>query len=480
MKYAIPDFVISIVKTLHQSGHQAYIVGGSVRDMLLGITPQDWDIATNALPTQIQELFVDSAYENTFGTVAVKVRFEHHVEIVEVTTFRTEGIYLDSRHPNSVVFVHDIVEDLSRRDFTINAMALDIAGNIIDPFHGQEDLSSRIVRTVGNPETRFKEDALRLMRAVRFAVQLDFSIENNTLNAIKKLSPSLEKIAKERINVELTKIIRTSRAMQGLILLEQTGLLSNVIPELQEGIGCTQNKHHIYDVWEHLLRTMQHAADEDMSFDLRMAGLLHDIAKPRTKEGEGVNATFHNHEIVGASMAYEILMRLKYPQAFAARISKLVRYHMFYYDIGSVTESAIRRLIMKVGKENIEDLIKLRECDRIGSGTPKARPYRLRHFEYLTDKVMSDPISIAMLEIKGQDIINELSIEPGPKIGAILDVLLSEVLENPQKNTRDNLLHRAEYLQSQDIETLRGQAREIIEFKQEEMDVRRKRKYFIK
>jgi tRNA nucleotidyltransferase (CCA-adding enzyme) len=480
MKTPIPDHVTSIVQTLTEAGHKAYIVGGSVRDVLIGLTPKDWDVTTDALPDKIQELFPDSAYENDFGTVAVKVRFDNHVEIVEVTTFRTEGDYQDSRHPGSVEFVTEVTEDLARRDFTINAMAMDLEGNIVDPFDGQKDLETKIIRTVGTPEDRFGEDALRLMRAVRFAMQLDFTIETNTLEAMKKLTPTLENIAKERINIELTKMMMTPRAMQGFILLQEVGLLTYIMPELQEGIGCTQNKHHIYDVWEHLLRTMQHAVNEDMSFDLRMAGLLHDIAKPRTKEGEGIDSTFHNHEIVGASMAYEILLRLKYPRKFAARISKLVRYHMFYYDIGAVTDSSVRRLIMKAGKENIADLIKLRECDRIGSGTPKARPYRLRHFEYLTDKVMSDPISIAMLAIKGQDLMTENGLTPGPKIGAILDVLLSEVLEDPSRNTRKNLLNRAKELESEELSALRDQAREIIEFKQEEMETRRKRKYHVK
>lgn len=480
MKTPIPDHVLSIVQTLTKAGHQAYIVGGSVRDILIGLTPKDWDITTDALPDTIQKLFPDSAYENDFGTVAVKVRFEDHVEIVEVTTFRTEGNYQDNRHPDSVEFVTDVTKDLARRDFTVNAMAMDLAGKIIDPFNGQQDLTQKLLRTVGSPEERFEEDALRLMRAVRFAMQLDFTIETQTLEAMKNLSSTLENIALERINIELTKMMMTPRAMQGFILLEEVGLLTYIMPELQEGIGCTQNKHHIYDVWEHLLRTMQHAVDKNMSFDLRMAGLLHDIAKPRTKEGEGIDATFHNHEIVGASMAYEILLRLKYPRKFAARISKLVRYHMFYYDIGAVTESSVRRLIMKAGKENIPDLIKLRECDRIGSGTPKARPYRLRHFEYLTDKVMSDPISISMLAIKGQDLMTENGLTPGPKIGAILDVLLSEVLENPALNTREYLLSKAQELELQELQSLRNQAREIIEYKQEEMETRRKQKYHVK
>jgi len=227
------------------------------------------------------------------------------------------------------------------------------------------------------------------------------------------------------------------------------------------------------------LRTMQHACDMSWSFDLRMAGLLHDIAKPHTKEGVGKTCTFHNHEVVGASMAYEILNRLHYPKKFAARISKLVRYHMFYYDTNEVTESSIRKLIRNVGVENIKDLIKLRECDRIGSGTPKARPYRLRHFEYMTEKVMLDPIDLSMLKIDGNTLIKELKIPAGPMIGMILNVLLAEILEDPSKNNLDYLKAQAQILATQDLKDLKIKAINLIEDKQREQDEIIRKKFFV-
>lgn len=481
MNYNIPNHILFILITLEGAGFEAFIVGGSVRDLVLGNkTPVDWDITTNALPDQIQELFPDSVYENTFGTVGVKYRKpDESVEIIEVTTYRKESQYTDNRHPEQVEFVSELSQDLARRDFTVNALAMNRQGEIQDFFKGLDDLHARIIRTVGEPQDRFNEDALRLMRAVRFAIQLDFTIEPNTLQAIQQLAPNLEHIAKERIRDELTKMMQTPRAMQGYVLLQDSRLLPYIMPELEEGIGVEQNGHHIYDVWEHLLRTMQHACDMDWSFDLRMAGLLHDIAKPRTKEGTGKTCTFHNHEIVGASMAYEILNRLHYPKKFAARISKLVRYHMFYYDTNEVTEASIRKLVRNVGIENIKDLIKLRECDRIGSGTPKARPYRLRHFEYMTEKVLLDPIDLSMLKINGNILINDLNIKPGPMIGMILNVLLAEILEDPTKNSLEYLKQQAQNLATKDLKDLKIKAINLIEEKQKMQDEEIRRKFFV-
>ena len=481
MNYNIPTHIIFILHTLEEAGFEAFIVGGSVRDLVLGDKkPVDWDITTNALPEQIQELFPDSVYENTFGTVGVKYRRpDESVEIIEVTTYRKESQYTDSRHPEQVEFVSELSQDLARRDFTVNALAMDKQGQIQDYFGGLDDLQAKIIRTVGEPKDRFEEDALRLMRAVRFAIQLDFIIETKTLVAIQNLATNLEHISKERIRDELTKMMQTPRAINGYILLRDTHLLPFIMPELLEGIGVEQNGHHIYDVWEHLLRTMQHACDRSWSFDLRMAGLLHDIAKPRTKEGIGKTSTFHNHEIVGASMAYEILNRLHYPKKFAARISKLVRYHMFYYDTNEVTEASIRKLIRNVGVENIKDLIKLRECDRIGSGTPKARPYRLRHFEYMTEKVLLDPIDLSMLKIDGNILINELSITAGPIIGMILNVLLAEILEDPSKNSIEYLKAQAQALATQDLKDLKIKAINLIEEKQREQDEIIRKKFFV-
>ncbi len=479
----IPDYIKDILHTFETAGFEAFIVGGGVRDILCNKTPKDWDITTNATPDKIQELFPDSVYENDFGTVGIKRRTPTEnaetVEIIEATPYRTESGYADNRRPSEVAFVSELSQDINRRDFTINALAMKSDGTVIDLVDGQADLKAKIIRTVGNPRERFGEDALRLLRAVRFAVQMDFEIEPETKAAMIELAPTLAKISVERIRDELTKMMMTPRAMQGYILLHETKLLPHIMPELEEGIQVMQNGHHIYDVWEHLLRTMQHAVDMDWDFDLRMAGLLHDVAKPRTKEGIAPNCSFHGHEVVGASMSYEILNRLRFPKKFTNRMSKLVRYHMFYYDTGEVTESSVRKLVRNVGVHNIKDLIKLRECDRIGSGTPKARPYRLRHFEYMAEKVMTDPITLSMLKIDGNILMKDLGIKPGPEIGMILNVLLAEVLEDASLNTRDQLITRVEELKLQDLRELKKQAITTIEAKQEEQDREIKRKYHV-
>jgi len=475
----IPNYIFDILKLLENHNFKAYIIGGSVRDFLLHKESKDWDLATNATPEEIQSIFPDSVYENSFGTVGVKIRLEEETKIVEITTFRRDSIYQDNRRPKSVEYVNNLDDDIKRRDFTINAMALDYDLKLIDLVEGKKDLEAKLIKTVGDPQERFSEDALRLLRAIRFATELNFEIEQNTWKAIQNFAPSLSTISQERIRDELVKIIMSKNAMKGIQLLESAGLLQYIIPELREGIGVTQNGHHIYDVWEHLLRTMDYACYNDWSLDIRIAGLLHDIAKPRTKEGEGKYSTFHNHEIVGASMSYEILNRLRFPKKFAGRISKLVRYHMFYYDTEDVTESSVRKLVYNVGTENIKDLIKLRECDRIGSGTPKARPYRLRHFEYMTEKVITDPISLSMLKINGDILIKHYHFKPGPTIGAILNVLLAEVIENPSLNNLDYLSKRALDLEKEDLTQLKSQSLDIIKQVNIDQDLKIKQKYHV-
>ena len=475
----IPNYIIDILKLLEENNFKAYIIGGSVRDFLLKKESKDWDLATNATPEEIQNIFPDSVYEISFGTVGIKIRLEEDTKIVEVTTFRKDSLYEDNRRPKSVEYVNNLDDDVKRRDFTINAMAMDHNCEIIDLVDGKKDLELKLIRTVGDPKERFAEDSLRLLRAIRFATELNFDIEKDTWQAIQNFAPSLSTISQERIRDEFTKIIMSKDAMKGIQLLESAGLLQYIVPELREGIGVTQNGHHIYDVWEHLLRTMDYACYNNWSLDIRIAGLLHDIAKPRTKEGEGKYSTFHNHEIVGASMSYEILNRLRFPKKFAGRISKLVRYHMFYYDTEDVTESSVRKLVYNVGTENIKDLIKLRECDRIGSGTPKARPYRLRHFEYMTEKVVTDPISLSMLKIDGDILINILKFKPGPTIGAVLNVLLAEVIENSELNKIDYLSTRALELEKEDLSELKKKSLEIINQINFEQDLKIKQKYYV-
>jgi len=488
----IPKEILNIINKLQKADFEAYLVGGCVRDLLLkspsADRPKDWDITTNARPEEIQKMFPDSIYENQFGTVAVKTKAtDPTLKIIEITTFRKEGKYTDKRHPDTITFAKTLEEDLSRRDFTINAMAIEIQKSkikIIDPFNGQKDLKDKLIRTVGNPDERFQEDALRLMRAIRFSCELNFNLEAKTLAAIKKNSSLLRFIAKERIRDEFIKIINTPNASKGLLLLQETNLLKQFIPEIEKSIGVSQNKHHIYTVWEHLWRSLDYASQKNYSLEVKLASLFHDIGKPITKEGEGKDATFYNHEIVGAKIVRQILTRLKFPGDQADKILLLVRYHGFVYDPEITTDAAIRRLLIKVGKDNISALAQVREADRIGSGCPKAVPFRLRHFLFKIEKIIQqlegkEP-SLKMLKINGNDVMEILKIQPGPKIGMLLNILLEEILDEPEKNKKEYLEKRAkelERLSEKELKKMNETAK--IKYKNilEEEEIKIKQKY---
>jgi len=496
----IPKEVQFVLSELEKADFEGYIVGGCVRDLILDRIPNDWDIATNAIPEEIQKIFPDSLYENRFGTVTVRIvivgvdciksRFE-----IQVTTYRIEQGYSDKRHPDKIEFAKTLGEDLSRRDFTMNAIATTSqrhpespAGdegsrnitdsNFIDPYNGQSDIKNKLIKTVGDPNERFDEDALRMMRAVRFSVQLNFKIENATSNAIKKNAQWLERISQERIRDELVKIILSDKPSEGIDLLQKFGLLKYIIPELEIGIGVTQNRHHIYSVYEHLILSLKHCPSKKLT--VRLASLLHDIAKPQVKQGEGYNATFYNHDYVGGKFTKKIIQRLKFSNEIIEKTTALVKNHMFFYNVDEVSESGVRRLVKKIGKENVKDLIDLRIADRLGSGVPKAKPYKLRHLEYMIEKVSKDPISVKMLKVNGTDIINDLKINPGPKIGCILDSLLSEVLDDPNLNTKEYLENRAKEISKLDLAKLREMAKEKIEEKKEEEDIVIKQKHWVK
>mgnify|MGYP001615106054 CR=1 FL=1 len=476
MKLNVPDEVKSIAETLEKAGHQAYLVGGCVRDMLLPSPPaggpKDWDIATNATPEETQKVFEDSVYENDFGTVGVKTDSEDlKLKVIEVTTFREEGKYTDRRHPDEVKFAKTIEEDLSRRDFTINALAINFAkgkfDKIIDPYGGEKDLKENVVKTVGVPDERFQEDALRLMRAVRLATELNFQIELNTRRAIEKNAGLLEMIAKERIRDEFIKILMADRAAQGIILLEELNLLQYIVPELRAGLGCGQNKHLIYTVFEHNVRALDYTAKQNYSLLVRLASLLHDVGKPATKRGDGPDSTFHGHEVVGGRITAQIVDRLKFPKDFGEKVIHLVRQHLFYYNVDEVSAAGVRRFLARVGPENIDDLIKVREADRIGSGVPKAVPYKIRHLLFMIDKVKSDPISPKMLKVNGADVMEIAKLSPSPKVGYIISILLEEVLDDPEKNTRDHLESRIKELSKLSEKELRNMSEKAKETKQE-------------
>lgn len=483
----IPKEVKDILASLKKAGFEAYIVGGCVRDFLLDKEPKDWDITTNAKPEEIQTIFPHSFYENNFLTVTVKTESKKDkLQEIEITTFRSDATYSDKRHPDQVQFAKTIEEDLSRRDFTVNAIAIDLLGikkNIIDPFNGAEDLHNKIIKTVGDADTRFSEDALRMLRAIRFAAVLEFEIEEATKQAIIKNSVWLEAVSKERIRDEFVKMIMSPHAYRAIELLRELNLLKFVLPELLENYGVGQNKHHIYDCYEHALRALDFAVQKNLSLQVRLASLLHDIGKPRVKAGDGVNSTFYNHEVVGAKMSFEILTRLKFPKKDIEHIAKLVRHHLFYYNVDEVTESSVRRLMRNMGPENMEDLLHVRQADRIGSGVPKAEPYKLRHLKYIIDKVSSDPISVKMLNISGNDLMQKLGITPGPKIGQLLDILLGIVLEDPKKNTKEFLEKEATRLNTFNGDELRALAEKSQQETQEvqtQEDESIKKKYWVK
>lgn len=481
----IPKEVKSVLKKLAEKGHEAYIVGGCVRDLLRGIEPKDWDVTTSAKPEEIEKLFKKSFYENKFLTVTVQTDSKiPSLKEIEVTTYRSEAKYSDKRHPDEVRFAKTLKEDLSRRDFTVNAMAVSANGEIIDPFSGQKDLGNKIIKTVGDPEKRFGEDALRMMRAVRFAATLgkDWQIEPETARAVEKNAPWLQAISKERIRDELLKIIMSQRAAEGIEILRRLGLLEYVMPELLAGYGVGQNKHHIYDCYEHSLKSLDYAAKQGFNMHVRMAALLHDIAKPIVKQGEGEDSTFYNHEIVGAKTTVRILSRLKFPKKDIEKIAKLVRYHLFYYNVDEVTESSVRRLVRQVGPENMEELLQVRMADRIGSGVPKAEPYKLRHLKYIIDKVSQDPISVKKLKLSGNEVMKVLDISPGPRIGQVLDVLLGIVLNDPDRNKKDILKKEVERLgkmSEKEIKELAEKAREEREKLEMKRDEMTKKKYWV-
>lgn len=488
----IPQEVIIVLEKLEASEHKAQLVGGCVRDLLLGKKVEDWDIATSAKPEEIMSVFSDSKYENEFGTVLVKLdevaREKTDIKVVEVTTFRKEARYSDKRHPDQVEFTDKLEDDLARRDFTINALALDLKTTakksklgyeLVDSFNGQRDLEDKIVRAVGEPEKRFAEDALRMMRAVRFAAQLGFKIEAKTKEAIKKNAPWLEHISKERIRVELEKIIMSDNAEQGIRDLQDLGLLSFFMPELEKGIGVAQNRHHVYEVFEHNVRSLGFAAQKKFSLAVRLAALLHDIGKVQTKQGNGLEATFYNHEYVSAKQARDILERLRFSREMIKKVVHLIRYHMFVYDVGTVSEAGVRRLVKRIGPENLDEAFDVRVADRLGSGCPKAVPYKLRHLRYMMEKVAKDPISVKMLKVNGHDIMQTLGVAPGPKVGAILDVLLAEVIEEPKRNTKEYLEPRVLELDKENLNKLREMAKEVIEERREKEDREIKQKHWV-
>lgn len=447
----IPAKIIELYKKFEENNFEIYFVGGCVRNLLLGQPVKDWDLTTNAAPSQILELFPDGFYDNTFGTVGIPIAEEEKKHILEVTTYRTEQGYSDKRRPDQVSWGNSIEEDLSRRDFTINAIAFKLTTNdqklatkLIDPYHGQADLKNQLIRAVGNANERFKEDALRLLRAIRIATQLSFTIEEKTWDSIEEDRALISAVSGERIRDELLKILASDYPYEGIMLLKNACLLEYILPELLEGIGVSQvrpGRHHTADVFTHNLSALKFCPSENSI--VRLATLLHDVGKPKV-EGKDENGLviFYNHEIVGARIARTICDRLCFSKKDRDKIYTLIRWHMFTVD-EKITDAAVRRFIRRIGTENVQDMMDLRIGDRLGGGTQTAESWRLKLFKKrVEEQLQPAPFSINDLAIDGNDIMKELNLKPGRKIGEILQKLFEEVDEDLSKNNREFLLER--------------------------------------
>lgn len=448
MEIILPEEVYSVISKFSKANYRIYLVGGVVRDILLKRAHKDWDLTTDATPEQILELFPDGFYNNQFGTVGVNTE----KGVLEITTMRKEGIYEDSRHPSEVSWTKDITEDLARRDFTINAMAFEMITSadpkLIDPYEGRIDLDKRIIRAVGDPDKRFQEDALRLLRAIRFSAQLNFRIEEKTLNSIEKNSELIKNISWERIRDELFKILEADNYYEGIIFLKETGLLQYILPEVTKCFGIVQQgpKHdRVYDIGEHLLLSLKFCPSKDPL--VRFACLIHDIGKFDTfRTDANGNVTFYGHETVGARQVKEVGKRLRLSSKEIEKLYNLVRWHMFTVSEHQ-TDSAVRRFIKNVGLENIEDMMAVRVGDRLGGGTQTETSWRMEEFKKRIEEVMTKPFSISDLKITGTEVMEILQIKPGPKVGEVLNALFQEVLEDSEKNNNQYLTELVKKLQ---------------------------------
>jgi tRNA nucleotidyltransferase (CCA-adding enzyme) len=446
----VPPAALDVLRTLRAAGKQAWLAGGAVRDLLRIASgarltpPQDFDVATDALPEEVQRLFPRTAPTGiAHGTVTVLAGDEHKVE---VTTFRGEGPYLDGRRPSSVTFLGDIDGDLARRDFTVNAMAWDpLSGELRDPFGGAQDLRVGLLRAVGEPLDRFREDGLRPLRAVRFASTLRLALDRRTERAIPQALDVFAKVAWERVRDELSKLlVRGNPPSRGLRLLRRTGLLARIAPELLEGVGFEQNQYHAYDVFRHTLRVVDFSPPDLV---VRLAALLHDVAKPRTAqppEPRGEH-TFYKHELVGEELSRTILSRLRYPQRDVEVVSLLVREHNWYYR-PEWNDATVRRTIARIGPAALPLLWELRRADLRARGRLVAEGLaNQEEVERRFDAELrrANAIKVKDLAIGGNEVMAALGIPPGPRVGEILTSLLDRVLDDPDLNTRDALLRLA-------------------------------------
>lgn len=440
----VPADVRDICAALRDRGFHAWIVGGCVRDVLMGRAVSDWDVCTDAKPEQMLQVFPRAIPTGIkHGTLTVVKNKVHY----EVTTLRGEGTYSDGRRPDAVHFVDAIEDDLLRRDFTVNAMAVDgETGALVDPWGGQRDLAARTLRAVGDPLARFSEDGLRVLRAARFCAQLEFDLEEATARAIPATLETYRKVSQERVRDEWVKTMKAKQPSRAFDVMRERGILSVSCPELLEGVGCEQNSYHVFDVWGHAMACMDACVPGDPI--LRIAALFHDVGKPRSRafSDKTKDYTFYGHERIGAEMVEPICTRLRFSNDERARITELVRLHMWHYD--GWQDSAVRRWVRKVGLERLEDLYALREADLRGKGPGKFDPSELERTEALrahVARVLAEGAALTVrdLKINGRDLMSELGLAPGRVLGDILDHLLERVLEEPALNERESLLAAA-------------------------------------
>ncbi len=436
----LPQFVLNFLKNFQKSGYKIYLVGGAVRELLLNNAVDNWDFATDATPDEILKLYPDGFYNNQFGTVGISQEVDGKKLIFEVTTFRREAEYKDFRHPGKLSWAKTVEEDLARRDFTINSLAYD-GKKVIDIFAGQKHLKEKLIVAVGDPDKRFKEDALRLMRAIRFASELGFLIEDKTRVSIQKNANLITKISWERIRDEFLKILKSENPSEGILFLRNTGLLAFILPEVDICFLIPQKspkRHHIYDVGTHLVMSLKACPTTDEI--TRFATLLHDIGKAETfrRDDKTGLITFYNHEVVGTKLAENIANRFKLSNKQKEKLVRLVQFHQF--TVSEIqTDKAVRRFIRNVGSEYLNDIIDLRFADRVGSG---ARPtsWRFELFKKRLVEVQKEPFKVTDLKIDGNDVMKTLNLKPGPKVGAVLSSIFNDVEKGRLKNERETLL----------------------------------------
>ncbi len=439
--HSVPKDVLELAGRLAQAGKKSWIVGGCVRDMLLGRLVSDWDLATDALPNEVMKIFPRAIPTGiAHGTVTVVHNKTHY----EVTTLRGETTYSDGRRPDSVEFVEEITRDLARRDFTVNAIALDpTTGDIVDPFDGRKDLERKVLRAVGNAVERFSEDGLRVLRAARFSASLGFELDPATRSAIRPTLDTYKKVSQERVRDEWLKTMKAPKPSVAFEVMKDEGILDVSCPELMEGVGMEQNRYHAFDVWRHGMECLDACVGDPI---LRMAALFHDVGKPRTRAiGEKTgDYTFYEHERVGAEMVEPICTRLKFSNDERARITDLVRHHLFHYNAWS--DAAVRRWIKRVGPDRVEDLYALNRADVLAKGKDASEDLSaLLALQVHVERVLAQGAALSTrdLKIDGKVLMSELGLKPSRTLGVILETLLEQVLTDPAVNEREELLKRA-------------------------------------